>query len=572
MSEEIKLSPIEGLKTSSRQLRGTLVEELRNDAPDISSDAANLIKNHGSYLQDDRDHRGEKNADGTAKGKAYSFMVRTRIPGGRIDAKTMLRELDLCDQYGNGTLRITTRQGLQLHGVLKQDLKTTIREINATELTTLAACGDVNRNVMCCPAPIANDPVRDQLQELSQTLAEHFKPRTTAYREIWLTDDSGEQHKVHEFMPVEEPIYGEAYLPRKFKMGITLPEDNCIDVYTQDLGLIALAEGGKIVGYEILVGGGMGMTPSAKKTFPALGKHLTFVSPQIVVAVAEAVVKVQRDFGNRADRKVARLKYLIANIGLEEFKKKVEEYYGGTLPEPRNVKITGVDDHLGWHPQGDGKWFLGINVENGRIKDEGGLRIKTGLRVLLKKFPQRLRLTALQSILLCDVEERDRAEVNRILAEHGIRAVEELSLLRRYSIACPAWPTCGLSITESERALPGILDEMERELAKLGMTEDRIAVHMTGCPNGCARPYTPDIGFVGRATGEKYTVYLGGNAEGTRLCFVYADYVEKQHLVSLLSPLFQFYKGSRKTGESFGDFCHRQGKEALEAAAGVAAS
>lgn len=568
MSEEAKLSPVEGLKTSSHQLRGSLPEELLNDAPDISSDAANLIKHHGSYLQDDRDHRGDKNPDGTPKGKAFSFMVRTRIPGGRIEAATMLHELDLCDKYANGTLRITTRQGLQLHGVLKKDLKTTIREINSTELTTLAACGDVNRNVMCCPAPVKNNPVHDEIQALSQTLAEHFKPRTTAYREIWLTDDNGEQQKVHEFMPVEEPIYGTAYLPRKFKMGITLPEDNCIDVYTQDLGLIALAENGKVVGYEVLVGGGMGVTPSAKKTFPALGKHLTFVTPDKVVGVAEAVVKVQRDFGNRSDRKVARLKYLIANIGLPAFKQKVEEYYGESLPEPRNIQITGVDDHLGWHPQGDGKWFLGINVENGRIKDAGDLRLKTGLRVLLKKFPHRLRLTALQSIILCDVEERDRAAVDQILAEHGIRKVEELSLLRRYSIACPAWPTCGLSITESERALPGILDQMEQELAAIGLTEERISVHMTGCPNGCARPYTPDIGLVGRATGEKYTVFLGGNAEGTRLCFMYADYVEKQNLIPLLSPVFQFFKENRNPGESFGDFCHRQGKETLEQHAG----
>lgn len=311
----------------------------------------------------------------------------------------------------------------------------------------------------------------------------------------------------------------------------------------------------------------MGMTPSAKKTFPALGKHLTFVSPEIAVAVAESVVKVQRDFGNRSDRKVARLKYLVANLGLEAFKKKVEEYFGGPLPEPRHLQVTGVDDHLGWHPQGDGKWFVGINIENGRIKDEGELKIKSGLRVLLQKIPNRLRLTALQSLILCDVEEKDRSEVDKILVEHGIRPVEHLSLLRRYSIACPAWPTCGLSVTESERALPGILDEMEQELSKLGLSGDRISVHMTGCPNGCARPYTPDIGFVGRASGEKYTVYLGGNAEGTRLCFQYADYVEKQKLVPMLSPLFRYYKSSRNAGESFGDFCHRQGKAALEQAA-----
>ncbi|MFO1022136.1 MAG: NADPH-dependent assimilatory sulfite reductase hemoprotein subunit [Planctomycetales bacterium] len=564
-TKEIKLSPIEGLKSESHQLRGTILEELLGPEIKVSENSANLMKHHGTYQQDDRDHRGDKNDDGTTKERAYQFMVRTRIPGGRIEASTLLKELDLCDKYANGTLRITTRQGLQLHGVLKQNLRQAIREINQTELTTLAACGDVNRNVMCCPAPLRKDPVRDAMQKLSQEIAEHFKPRTTAYREIWLTDENGEKTDVSEFHPVEEPIYGPNYLPRKFKMAIGLPDDNCVDVYTNDLGLLAVAEHGKIIGYEVLVGGGMGVTPSAKKTFPALAKHLTFVTPDKVVGVAEAIVKVQRDFGNRSDRKVARLKYLIHNIGLEAFKEKVEEYCGSPLPPPRNVQVTGVDDHLGWHEQGDGKWFLGINVENGRIKDEGKLRIKTGLRVLLGKYPRQVRLTPLQSLIVCDIADSERTDINKILLDHGIQPVEKLSLLRRYSIACPAWPTCGLSITESERALPSILDEMEQELGKFNLSNERISVHMTGCPNGCARPYTPDIGFVGKAAGEKYTIYLGGNVEGTRLGFIYADMIEKQNLVPTLSPLFRFYSQHSEGNESFGDFCHRQGKEALEA-------
>jgi len=310
MSEEMKLSKVELLKDASHQLRGTLAEELQNDKPEFSDDAATLLKHHGSYLQDDRDSRKAKGVDGKALGKQYSCMVRTRVPGGRGTAQQFLAELDLCDKLANGTLRITSRQGFQLHGVLKGDLKESIRTINDIQLTTFAACGDVNRNVMACPAPIKS-AVYEQIQELSQELAEHFRPKTTSYFDIWLKDDNGEDVDVTEFKPVEEPIYGARYLPRKFKMAIGLPEDNCVDLYTQDLGLMAIVENGTIIGYNVLAGGGMGRTPSAEKTFPALAKRVCFATPEQVVGVSEAIVKVQRDFGNREDRKRARLKYLI---------------------------------------------------------------------------------------------------------------------------------------------------------------------------------------------------------------------------------------------------------------------
>lgn len=566
MSDAGKPSQIEVLKVNSRQLRGSIGQNL--NAAEVShfdNDDVNLLKNHGTYQQDDRDSRGQKNEDGSAKGRAYEFMVRTRIPGGKVTAAQFLAELDLCDKYGNGTVRVTSRQGFQLHGVLKTNLKATIKAINDSKLTTLAACGDVERNVMCCPAPIKNSPVRIEMQAMADRIAEHLKPRTTAYFEIWLKDENGEETNVAaDFKPVEEPIYGPTYLPRKFKTAISLPDDNCVDIHSNDLGFLAIVENDRIVGYNVLVGGGMGMTPSAKKTFPALAKPMAYVTPDQVVAVAEAVVKVQRDFGNRSDRKVARLKYLIANIGIPAFKAKVEEYYGHSLPEPKPIEVTGVDDHLGWHEQGDGKLFLGINVENGRIKDEGELRLKTGLRKILEKYGMDTRLTPLQSVILCDINPQDRGDINRLLREHGIKQADELSLLRRYSIACPAWPTCGLSITESERALPGILDEMEVELAKYGLGSDVISVHMTGCPNGCARPYTPDIGLVGRGAGEQYSLYLGGNTIGTRLGFLYIDYLPKENIIPTLSPLFAFYKAERNPGETFGDFCFRQGKEALE--------
>jgi sulfite reductase (ferredoxin) len=290
---------------------------------------------------------------------------------------------------------------------------------------------------------------------------------------------------------------------------------------------------------------------------------MTFVTPDQVLAVAEAVVKVQRDFGNRSDRKLARLKYLIANWGVLKFKSKVEEYYGHALPDPKPVEVTDVDDHVGWHEQGDGKLFLGINIENGRIKDEGDLRVKSGLRAILTRFSMDTRLTALQGVILCDIDPGNRAEIDRMLREFGIPGAAELTLIRRYSIACPAWPTCGLAVTESERALPGVLDQMEGELARLGLGGERISVHMTGCPNGCARPYTPDIGLVGKAAGEKYTVFLGGNVEGTRLAYIYKDMVPKDEIVPVLLPVFERFKRERANGESFGDFCHRIGKESL---------
>ena len=553
MAEDVKLSKLEGIKESSQFLAGTIAEDLVNEDPNVNGDNAQLLKFHGTYQQDDRDNR--------AGGKDYSFMVRSRIPGGKVTAAQFLAELDLCEKYANGTVRITDRQGFQLHGVLKGDLRDVIQGINESKLSTLAACGDVCRNFMCCPAPIKNSPVRAEMQQMADRLADHFKPRSSAYYEIWLKDGE-ESTKVHEVTEEVEPIYGKTYLPRKFKFGIALPEDNCIDAYTQDLGLIAVTEGDRIIGYNVLAGGGMGMTPAKKNTFPAVAKRLTFVDVDQVVPVCEAIVKVQRDFGNRADRKVARMKYLIADWGLEKFKAKVEEYYGQSLGEPHPADITGVDDHLGWHEQGDGRLFLGINVESGRIKDEGDLRIKTGIRTLLEKYPVETRLTALQSMLLCDIEPSQKEDVEAILKDHGVALAEDLTLARRYAIACPALPTCGLAVTESERVMPSVMDDIETALREHGLDGEKVAVHMTGCPNGCGRPYTPDIGLVGKARG-KYTLYLGGNPEGTRLAFLYQDMVPQEELGARLSPLLARWKSERNDGESFGDFCHRTGKEEL---------
>ena len=552
-----KPSAVEIFKEESRFLLDPIPAELADENDFFGKASIQLLKHHGTYQQDNRDTR--------KAGKSYSFMVRTAIPGGKLTSAQLLAELDLCDELGNTTLRITTRQGLQLHGILKSNLQETIRRINETQLTTLAACGDVERNVMCSPCPYKGDPVYDQMQELADAIAKHLQPRTTAYHELWLTDSETGQKQLagggpngHEI----EPIYGPTYLPRKFKTGIGLPGDNSADIYSQDLGLLAVCEDWNIVGYNVLVGGGFGTTPSAAKTFPAIAQPLCFVTPDQAVDVSTAIVKVQRDFGNRADRKVARLKYLIHNWGLDRFKAKVEEYYGAELPAPRPIHVHEFNDGMGWHAQGDGRFFYGLNIENRRIKDEGLYRMKTALREICKTLAPPLRLTPHQSLLFCDLEEKDRPQIESILKEHCVPLSEEFSNSRRWAISCPALPTCGLAITECERILPSLIDQLETELEKLGLSDEVFTTRMTGCPNGCARPYNSDIGLVGK-TLDKYTIFLGGRRQGDRLNFIYKDKVPTAEVVPTLISVFQYFRSARETGESFGDFCYRQGVEQL---------
>ena len=493
------------------------------------------------------------------------MMVRTKVPGGKLTSRQLLAELDLCDELGNTTLRLTSRQALQLHGILKGDLRETIRRINDVQLTTLAACGDVQRNVMGCPAPY-RDPLHQQLQDLVDELSEHFAPRTPAYHELWIQDpDTGERELAGGRTDDEiEPIYGKTYLPRKFKTAVGFASDNCVDIYTHDLGFLAVVRDGEIVGYNVLAGGGMGVTPSNKATFPALAKRLAFVAPNQVLDVAEAIVKVQRDFGNRADRKTARMKYLIHNWGLEKFKAQVEEYYGSALPAPQPDDVTGFNDHLGWDDQGDGKCFYGLNIENGRIQDNEQTQLKSALREICRSYDPGIRLTSHQSILLTDLDPGAKSEIEQVLRSHRVRLSEDTSTVRRWSMACVALPTCGLAITDSERALPGIIDQLEVELARLGLSGEPFTVRMTGCPNGCVRPYNSDVGLVGKAVG-RYTLFLGGRLVGDRLNFVYKDLVPAAEIVPTLVPLMVYFRQDRSAGESFGDFCHRKGKDDLTA-------
>jgi sulfite reductase (ferredoxin) len=557
-----KRSAVEGIKEASRQLRGTIAEELSQDTDHFNEQNKQLLKFHGSYQQEDRDARKNRKKEGV--GKHHMFMVRCKIPGGQLTALQYLAVDDLAAAYGNGTLRFTTRQGIQLHGVLKSHLRDTIAGINQCLLSTLGACGDVERNVMACPAP-HHDGVHAQLQETAALIAAHLAPRTTAYHEIWLNGKpvtpAGPQAADG---PPVEPLYGKVYLPRKFKTGLALPEDNCIDVYAQDLGLLAIVEDGIIVGYNVLVGGGMGMTHGNANTFPHMARPICYVPAKAVVGTAEAVVKLFRDHGNRADRKRARIKYLVHDWGVEKFRQILSEYIGAPLQEPRPVEVGGYEPHLGWHSQGDGKWYYGLSVENGRVKDEGPLRLRTALRTLVERHRPAIRLTPLQDILLCDLDASAKEDIEKTLAGFGVRRPDQLSTVQHYSMACPAIPTCGLAISESERALPVIIDQLEVELEHLALAEEKISVRMTGCPNGCARPYQSDIGLVGRS-GDKFTVFVGGNVLGTQLNFLLRDLVPFTEIVPTLLPLLEHFKTSRRQGEGFGDFCRRLGAAALQA-------
>lgn len=552
-----KRSAVEKVKEESNQLRGTIAEELQQDSDHFIEANRQLIKFHGSYQQEDRDAR--KNRSKAGVGKHYFFMVRCKIPGGRLTAEQYLAVDEISGKYASGTLRITSRQGIQLHGVLKTHLKDTIAGINHCLLTTLGACGDVNRNVMVSPAPLARG-VHSHLYEIGKFLAGHFAPRSGAYHEVWLNGKA--MHPATATPEEIEPIYGKVYLPRKFKIGLALPDNNLIDVYGQDLGLLGIVENEKIVGFNVLAGGGMGRTPGNANTFAYLARPICYVPVEDVVPAAEAVIKIFRDHGNRENRKHARLKYLVRDWGPEKFRAVMSEYMGRPLPPPRDVEVQAFDLHLGWHPQGDGKYWYGIHIENGRIKDEGPLQLRTALRQIISQYKPDIRNTPMQDILLCNLEESARAGIEKILRDHGVLAPSRLSLVQTHSMACPAIPTCGLAISESERIMPQLIDNLETILNDLGLADEKITVRMTGCPNGCVRPYQSDIGIVGRS-GEKYSVFVGGHILGHRLNFLIQDLVPLQEIVPLLTALLRHYKEQRQPGENFGDWCHRLGAERL---------
>ncbi|HYT05693.1 MAG TPA: NADPH-dependent assimilatory sulfite reductase hemoprotein subunit [Gemmatimonadales bacterium] len=562
MAEKKSPSAVELVKEGSHGLRGDLAAQLAGGTSHFTEAGAQLLKFHGTYQQTDRDQRRQRR--GTDEEPAFQFMVRCKLPGGVLTAEQYLVLDELADRYGNGTLRVTTRQGNQFHGVVKGDLKATIRAVNDALVTTLGACGDVVRNVVSCPAPVTGG-LREAVLQVARRLSDHLLPRTPAYHEIWL---NGEQVAGGAPEPEPDPIYGRRYLPRKFKVAFAFPDDNCCDVHSNDLGFLVVAEDGRLAGFNVLVGGGLGRTHGKQDTYPRLADTLAFAGTHDVIEVAEAVVKAQRDHGNRSDRRHARLKYLLDERGLEWFRAEVEQRLGRPLAAPAPVQVRDIDDHLGWHEQGDGRWFCGVFIENGRIRDSDGCRLRSGLRRVVETLHSGVRLTPQQNVLLTDIPERQRALLKRILADHGVAPLGTLSAVRRWSMACPALPTCGLALAEAERALPDVIAELERELERLGVADASLTVRMTGCPNGCARPYTADLAFVGRSL-DKYAVFVGGSMLGTRLGTVYADLVPRSRLVAAVRPLLERYRDERVPGERFGDFCDRVGVGALRSAAPV---
>lgn len=547
---EAPLSPVEGIKARSRHLRGSIVESLADPLTGaMLEDDTQLIKFHGLYQQDDRDLRNERRQQRLEP--AWQFMIRARVPGGVCTPEQWLAMDAIAREYANGTLRLTTRQAFQFHGVVKGDLKPSIAAINACLLDTLAACGDVNRNVMATTLP---EPatVRDEIVATSRALSEHLTPRTRAYHEIWL---DGEQ--VLSTAEEQEPIYGDTYLPRKFKIGIAVPPDNDVDVFSQDLGYIAVLEAGQLVGFNVTVGGGLGMTHGEYATFPRAADVLGFCTPAQVLAVAEAVVTTQRDFGDRTDRRHARLKYTIETLGLDTFRKEVESRLGTALAPVRAYTFTHNGDRYGWREDADGHAHFTVYLSSGRIQDRPGRTALAGLREIASRGLAQFHLTPNQNVVLAFIAPAHRAEVAALLAAHGLDQAA-IGPTRGLALACVGLPTCGLAMAESERYLDDFVEQVENLQARHGIDERPITIRITGCPNGCARPYLAEIGLVGKAPG-RYNLYLGAAFDGSRLNAPYAESLSESEILSRLDGLFGRYATERTTGEAFGDFLIRTG-------------
>ncbi|MDB4740556.1 NADPH-dependent assimilatory sulfite reductase hemoprotein subunit, partial [Akkermansiaceae bacterium] len=547
MSEEKKLAHNEYMKIDSNYLRGTLAEGLADTSTGgLTEDEQQLLKFHGCYLQDDRDIRAGRRKHKLEK--AFSFLIRIRVPGGVATPEQWIKMDNLADDYANGTIKLTTRQAFQLHGVIKTQLKKTIQEINASAMDTIAACGDVNRNVMCNPNPFLSQAHADVLK-ISQKISDHLTPATKAYHEIWLDGE-----KVETTQEEVEPIYGKTYLPRKFKIAVAVPPSNDVDIHANDLSFVAIVEGGKVVGYNVAVGGGMGMTHGDEKTYPRLADIIGFCTPEQVVDVSEKVLLVQRDFGDRTNRKHARLKYTIDDRSAEWFLERVNEYLGYDLEPAREFKFDDNGDRFGWVEDHQGNFHLNLFIEGGRVRDEA----RTGLRKIAEIHKGDFRLTGNQNLIIARVSPAERPAIEALLEEYGLLKSHEQSALRLNSIACVSLPTCGLALAEAERALPGVITDLEDVLEESGLRHDAITIRMTGCPNGCGRPFLSEIAFVGRAPG-KYNVYLGGGHAGDRLNKLYREAVPRTEIKALLGPIISAYAKTREGGETFGDFVIRAG-------------
>ena len=541
-----KVSHNEVIKEANPTLAGSIGATLADPNVDrFSEDDAQFMKFHGIYQQDDRDKR--------KVAKEYIFMVRGRLPGGVVPPDQYLVFDRVSELYGNKSLRITSRQGFQFHGVLKKGLGPLIKEINLALATTLAACGDVNRNVMA-PSTPATSPLVEEVLAQARKVSNALLPKTPAYHQIWVENvplNLGDADP--NFV---DPLYGKTYLPRKFKVAFAIPPLNDIDVFTNDLGLIAIEENGKLAGYNMCAGGGLGMSHGNKETFPRVADVIGFIKPQDVETFAKATVTVHRDFGDRANRKHARLKYVLEEKGPDWFRAEVEQRTGIKIEPARPYKFSKQGDLFGWHKQTNGNSFLGLFVETGRVKDTPQVQLKTALRKVVEQFRTEIRLTPSQNLIIANVASPNIEAINRVLKEHGVVVENQATPTRGASMACPALPTCGLALSESERVMPNIISRLEDVLKEVGLANEEIIVRMTGCPNGCARPYMAEIGLVGRAP-NKYQIFVGGNEGCTRLNRLFKENVKGEDLLTELRPALTRFAAERQAGERFGDFAQR---------------
>jgi len=544
-------SDVERIKAESNYLRGSLKESLEDYmSGGINDDDNRLMKFHGSYMQDDRDLRNERQRQKLEP--AYQFMVRVRAPGGVATPAQWLLMDSLAHKYGNGTLKLTTRQAFQMHGILKWNMKKNIQEINESLMDTLAACGDVNRNVMCNPNPYQSE-IHSEVYEWSRKLSDYLSPRTNAYHEIWLDGE-----KVVDSEEEIEPMYGELYLPRKFKIGVAVPPSNDVDVYSQDLGLIAIVEEGELQGFNITVGGGMGMTHGDTETYPQLGRIIGFCPKDKVLDLAEKIITIQRDYGNRSVRKYARFKYTIDARGLDWFKGELIERLGWELDEARPYHFDHNGDRYGWVEGTNGDWHLTLFIQNGRIKDFEDYPLMTGLREIAKVHTGDFRLSANHNVVIANVKPEKKSEIIALVEQYGLTDGQNFSGLRRNSMACVAFPTCGLAMAEAERYLPSLVDKIEGILDQAGLRDEDIIIRMSGCPNGCSRPALGEIGFIGKGPG-KYNMYLGASFSGDRLNKLYRENIGEEEILATLEPLFNQFAKERLEDEHFGDFVIRAG-------------
>jgi sulfite reductase (NADPH) hemoprotein beta-component len=557
MNESKNLSPTERIKQGSDALRGTLAEGLKGELSGaVSDDDQSLVKFHGMYQQDDRDRREER-AEKKLE-RLYSFMIRLRVPGGFFTPQQWIATHHVAGENSTGVIKITTRQTIQLHGILKSRVKPTIAAFDAVALDSIAACGDVNRNVTCTANPLQS-PIHEQVHAYAAKISDLLKPKTKAYYEIWL-----DQEQLTDKKEEEDPLYQDRYLPRKFKIGIAIPPNNDVDILTNDLGLIAIIEAGELKGFNLAIGGGLGMTHGNPETYPRLATMIGFVpagnpaaDDRLFKAIYE-IVTIQRDYGNRSDRKLARLKYTVDKYGTDWYRQELEKRTGFPLEEARTYLFDDRTEHFGWQQDHKGFWHYTLFVENGRVVDDDKAAIKTALLEVAQTGKANFRFTVNQKIIVADVRKKDKSLINGILEKFNLLLhTETASVIRKNSIACVALPTCGLALAESQRYLPTLISHIEGLVNNHGLSEEAIIIRMTGCPNGCGRPYAAEIGFVGTAMG-RYNLYLGGDHEGTRLNRLYKESLDETAILSELDVLFWLYRKERITGERFGDFALRQ--------------